>query len=241
MVLTISMSTPARSALRAASGIVRRIAVRDHLGDGGVVAHHQAVEFPFVPKDLVKQQRVARGWNAVQRIEGGHEAGHTSVAGGEEGPQINVAQKNLGNPGAVVFAAGFGCAIPSVMFGRGGERIGRSERIALKAAHHGGPKGAGEIRVFTRLSAMRPQRGSRVMSIIGAKVQRIPSAVASWAAMRAACSTRRDPNGGLAERNGKNSTIAVDDVPSEQERNFQAAFRASRCAALRRARPDRLR
>ena len=61
-------------------------------------------------------------------------------------------------------------------------RSGAPIRVALEAADLGRGDGGAEERVLPAPSMMRPQRGSRAMSTIGAKAQWMPTARASRAA-----------------------------------------------------------
>ncbi len=71
-------------------------------------------------------------------------------------------------------------------------------------------------------SALRPQRGSRETSSIGAKVIASPSAAPSRAASRAVRSqTSVVEDAGFSERDRKERAMAVDDVQTQQQRNAE--------------------
>ncbi len=85
-----------------------------------------------------------------------------------------------------------------------------------------------------RLSAMRPQRGSRAMSIIGAKVQLTPAAAASSAAMRAPSRTRSGLNV-AAWPSGIGSTVRkpwITSRPNSSGTPSRLSSTATRCSSL---------
>src|SRR3989442_4124541 len=69
-------------------------------------------------------------------------------------------------------------------------------------------------------SAIRPQRGSRAMSTIGAYVQLIPKAAASWPAARGVGIERTR----FAERDREDRAIAVDHVEAKEQRDLEAGL-----------------
>ena len=69
------------------------------------------------------------------------------------------------------------------MLGAGHHTIGRADVRALEAADLGGGHGGTEEGIFAGAFDDRPQRASRAMSSMGPKVQRMPAARASLAAM----------------------------------------------------------
>ena len=70
---------------------------------------------------------------------------------------------------------------------------------------------------------MRPQRASRAISTIGAKVQCRPAAEASRAATSASLAGQlRFPTAGFGQRDGEDGAVAVDHIQPKDERNAQA-------------------
>src|SRR5260370_38711035 len=88
-----------------------------------------------------------------------------------------------------------------------------------------------------KLSATRPQRGSRAISIIGAKVHRMPSAAASRAACRDACST--SPGSHVAAcANGMGKMVLYPWITSRPKSSgmcSRLSIVARRCASARSA------
>ena len=119
--LTISMSTPASMAFRAASRAFGRVAVLDQLVNRRVVADHEALEVPFLAQHLPQGEHVGTGRDAVQAVERGHVRGHAGLVSHLKRFQVDVAEQVLGDPGRVVVAAGFGGTIAHVMLRAGGD------------------------------------------------------------------------------------------------------------------------
>ena len=69
---------------------------------------------------------------------------------------------------------------------------------------------------------MRPQRGSRAISTMGAKTHLTPAAVASFAATRSDCSINcRIKTAGAGEWKGEDGPISVNYVVTENQRNLK--------------------
>ena len=78
--LTISMSTPATSAMPRRVGLVGRDAVLDQLDDRRVVAHDDAVEPPLArAAPVVRRERVAGRGHAAEVVERAHDGADAGV------------------------------------------------------------------------------------------------------------------------------------------------------------------
>ena len=72
---------------------------------------------------------------------------------------------------------------------------------------------------------MRPQRGSRATSSIGAKTRETPSRAASAAAARAVRGPERGIEGaGFGERNGKYGSVPMQHVEADQQGDAEPAL-----------------
>ena len=237
--LTISISTPGLEGFARGIAGVGRVAMPDHLVDRFVIADHHAVVAPFIAKDLAQQERIAGRWNAVQGVEGGHEGGDTRGTRGIERRQVDFAEKDFGNPGAVVIAAGLRGAVTGEMLGAGSDGLGIGERGSLKAADHSRGKSGCQARVFARDSPRYgPTAGRGRYRASGAKVQWMPSA-AGLAGGQARCLFHKFgvPCGGLSERNREGSSCNRGSHHDQKSGGFGGGFRSWRSAALRRGRP----
>ena len=101
----------------------------------------------------------------------------------------------------------------------------RPDVVALETAHLGLGKARREPGSSPGLSAIRPQRGSRATSSIGAKVMVSPSAAASAAAARAVRSHKvRIEGRRLGQWDREDGAVAVDHVEGEQQRHAEAGL-----------------
>ena len=197
----------------------------DQFLDGGVVADDDAVELPLVAEDFAQQEGVASGGDAVQGVEGGHEAGDSGFLRGEERREIDLAEQGFGDPGAVVIAAGFGGSIAGEVFGAGGHGIGGGERVALKAVNDGCANCGGQPGVFAR--AFGDAAPARVPGDIEHGREGPVDAFGGGLARRGAgglADEVRIPTGGFAEGDGEDGAEAVDDVASEDQGDLKAAL-----------------
>ena len=155
-----------------------------------------------------------------------HDRGATGGQGGLEGRQVDFMQAALGDVDRSVIEAAGRRAIGEKMLGVAPRRLPAAWRSspwkprtlasAKRDANQGSSPGP---------SAIRPQRGSRVTSSIGAKVNAIPSSAASAAATRAVRSQSSGIEcGGLGERNRENGPVPMDDVEAKQQGNAEAGF-----------------
>jgi hypothetical protein len=199
--------------------------VWDHFGDGGVVADDEAIEGPFFTENLTKGQEISGHGNAIEGVESGHERRDTGFARGAERREIDVAQENFGNPGAVVFAAAFRGSVSDVVLGAGGDCIGRTERTGLESANHGGRERACKIRIFAEAFGYAAPAG------VASDVHHGREGPADAFGRRFFGRGSRGgldqigiPAGGLAQGNREDGSIAVDNVAAEQQRDAQAAL-----------------
>ena len=157
--------------------------VLHQFADGVEVAHHRPGEPPLLPQHRAQQEGVAGARHAADLVERAHGRIGPGVERRLERRQVDVAQRALRDVDRVVVAAGFGGPVAGVVLRdrrRCGNAVGRSGvwkprtcawAIALPR------KGSSPAP-----SAMRPQRGSRAMSTMGAKNQLMPAVDASTAA-----------------------------------------------------------
>lgn len=141
---------------------------------------------PLVAQHLTERERIGRGRQAIEIVERAHEGADPGVERGLEGRKINLPQGALGDFRGVVIAPAFGRAVGDPVFGASDDFVRLTVIRALKAADAGARQGAPRNGSSPAPSMIRPQRGSRAMSTMGAKVQRTPAEAASAAAMLAA-------------------------------------------------------
>jgi hypothetical protein len=116
-----------------------------------------------------------------------------ACAAASNGGRYGLAQGALETVGAGVVAPALGRAVGAEVLGRGHDRVGRGQSLPWNprtcAAAIALPRNGSS----PAPSTIRPQRGSRATSTIGAKVQCRPAALASAAAMRARARRRPGP------------------------------------------------
>ena len=119
----------------------------------------------------------------------------------------------LGDVDGGVFAASRYWTIGAKVFSDGREGVGRGEIEPLEASDLGLRRTRADPGSSPGPSTPRPQRGSRAISSIGAKVMLTPSQLASRAASRAVSSQiSRIEHGGFGQHHRKRGAVAVDDV-----------------------------
>ena len=154
-----------------------------------VVAHHKAVELPFVAQHTGQRERIRRSRHAVEIIEGAHECADAGVERGLERWKIDVAQ-------VCVRKYRWCCSRGRLRPRRSRPSVWRTRRLCRRRCSRGPGIRAHARAAITAPrngsspapSTIRPQRGSRAMSTIGANVQCTPAADASAAATLAALS-----------------------------------------------------
>src|SRR5690348_11963363 len=107
--------------------------MRDEFIDRGVIADNQAVEMPFLAKNIGEREGICGGWDPIEVVEGAHERAHSSVEGGFERRKINFAQGSFGNLSGVVVASAFRGTVSNPMFGARNHLVGLTVVRALKA------------------------------------------------------------------------------------------------------------
>ena len=142
----------------------------------------------------MQQLGIGGHWRAGDIDERWHDRRNPCSNRGGKWRQVNLVQCPLGHLRRGILTAGGNRAIGAQMLGGGGKAVRRCEIRSLEAAglrrrHLGRDPG-----VLPGLSMMRPQRGSRATSSIGAKVRATPSSAASSAATRAVFSHRSGAN-----------------------------------------------
>ena len=224
------MSTPALTARTAASAGIFGEAVGGEAFDGCPIADDHAVEAPVVAEDVVEEQAVAGGGDTVEVHVGGHEGAGAGFERGVEGWEVDVPQLLVGDVGLFVVAAAGGSAVAGEVFDAGHDVVGRAEVVALEARTWASAMREPRKGSSPAPSMMRPQRGSRAMSTMGAKAHWMPVARASRAAMDWACSASCGiPAGSHGDGDGIDGAEAVDDVEAEEERDVQAACSTATC------------
>src|SRR5580704_3994945 len=163
--------------------------VRCQILDGLPIGYHETCEVPALAKNIVQQPAISCSRHTIKVHVAAHQRTGTSLDASVERGQVDILQLLVGNVGLLIVTAACGGAIPGKMLKAGEQMVGRADVIALEppdlSLRHPGT----EIRTSPAPSIMRPHRGSRAISSIGANVQLIPVAEASRAAISCVCST----------------------------------------------------
>ena len=181
------MSVPAQQRSRRGLAAVADDAVHHQLVDRAEVADDDAGKAPLLAQHAVQQRRIGDAGHAGIGVEGRHEAGHAARGRGPERRQI----------GSRAWRARR--ARPPSSRGRLRPHCWHPDawrRLPPNRRRPGGrpaSRRSGRRRSWRRSqadsplpSAIRPQRGSRATSSIGANTQLMPAAAASRAEMRSA-------------------------------------------------------
>ena len=198
------------------------VAVRDHLLNGRVVAHDEAIELPLAAQNFRERERVPRRRHAVEVVERTHQGAYASVHGGVEWRQIDFAQTLLAHVHCVVVAPRFGSAVCDEVFGAGDDAVLRRVVRALKAAHACARERRAEVRVFARaLCDAPPARVARDVNHRGESPVDASRARLCRGDMGRALGGRGVEARGLAQGDWEDRSIAVNNVEAEDERNLQ--------------------
>lgn len=123
-------------------------AVVGHFHDAGVVGDGEAGEAPVAPEEGGEEPGVAGGGDAVDLIEGGHDAADAGLDGGVVGGEVFVVHAGAAHVDGVVVAAGFAGAVEGEVFEAGEGGVGAGEVVLLDAADHGFGDAGAEPGVF---------------------------------------------------------------------------------------------
>ena len=146
------------------------------------VADHEALEPPGPAEHIGEQPAVARRRDAVEGHVGGHDVAGAGLDRGLERREVDVPELGVGDVDLVVVAATEGGAVAGEVLGPGDDPIRAPIRLPWKPRTWATATAAPRYGSSPAASVIRPQRGSRAMSIIGAKAQWMPTARASRAA-----------------------------------------------------------
>ena len=183
------------------------------------VGDHEAVEAPFAAEDVLHEEDVARGRDAVIVVEGGHQRERAGLHGRLERREVHIPQLAFRQERAVVVPTAFRGAVAGKMLDAGRHRRG-VRQVALIAADH-------------RLGHLGVQPGVLSASFRDAAPARVPRDVqhrregpsdplpgrldgghAGARLHEGGVEGRRQP-----QRDGENRVETVDDVPAHEERN----------------------
>ncbi len=155
-------------------------AVADQLEDGAVVADGQALEAPVLAQQVLHQPGVGGGRHAVDRVERDHHAAGAGIDRGAVRRQVVLVHPHRAHVDGVVVAPAFDRAIQREVLDAGHDAVGRHRpRPPWKPLTVGLGDLGHQVGSSPKPSEVRPQRGSRAMSTIGAKVMSSESAAAS--------------------------------------------------------------
>ena len=220
-------------------GLIGGIAVGDQFQVGRVVGDDEALELPLAAQDVGQQFAVGGRGHAVDVVERTHQRQCAGIQGGLERRQVHVAQGLRRHVHEVVVQAGGNRAIGGEVLGRGQQRIGRGQVLALEAAHAGGGELAGQVHVLA--GGFGHAAPALVARDIHHRRERPVDAGRSRflrGRPRGAFGQVGFETGGFAQRDREHRAHAVDHVGPQQQRDAQAALLhrdALRLAALGRA------
>src|SRR5204863_4599145 len=91
-------------------------AVRHQFDDGSPIAYHEALEAPFLAKNLFQSKWIGGRRNPVQGIKRTHECCNAGLLCGVKRRQIELPERVFGDFSAVVLSPCFRGSISHVMF-----------------------------------------------------------------------------------------------------------------------------
>ena len=171
------------------------------LRDGVVVADDHAVEAELVAQPATEQRDMCGHGNPCQIGKRRHDGGHARGNRRRECGQMHFMHRAFGYVDRRILTAAVDRPIRTVMFGNRGQCVGCGQVVALKAMYFGLGNTRTQHGSSPGPSALRPHRGSRDTSSMGANVMARPSAAASRAdslavsAHVAGSNTEASPNG----------------------------------------------
>ena len=115
-----------------------RKAVEHQLHHRRVIADDQAVELPFVAKDLLQNEWIRGCWNTVKIVERRHERSDASIDRRLERWEVIFAQRTLGKIGRAVIATRFRGSVADPMLGCRQDLVLRAVIQTLKSAYASG-------------------------------------------------------------------------------------------------------
>ena len=118
-----------------------------HLHQRLIVGDHKTVESPLLPQHIGEQPAVARGRNAVDKVERSHEAASPGVNSRAVGREITVVHSHAAHVHGVVVLARLDGPVEREMLDAS-HYVGLARIVALIAPHHGPGYARAEIRVF---------------------------------------------------------------------------------------------
>ena len=180
--IAISRSMPALTARAPAS--VRSAANPwvTQVAHGVRVADHEPLEPPGPAQHLGEQPAVAGRRDTVEVHVGRHHVAGTCLDRRLERREVHVPELGVGQVDLVVVTPTEGGAVPGEVLRTGDDALRCTERPPWKPRTCAAATAAPRYGSSPAPSMIRPQRGSRAMSTIGAKVQWMPTARASRAA-----------------------------------------------------------
>ncbi len=200
-------------------------AVIDKFADGIPVADDDAAETPLLLENGAQEKSVGRNRDPADLVERGHDRGAAGLDGRLEGRQVDLAQGALGDIGGVVVASALAGAVADEVLGAGGDALRIGQVIALEASHGGGGETGVEQRVLAIALGHPPP--ARVAGHVhhGCEGQANPIGGAFPGRDASPLAGQfRVPGGSLAEGDGKNRAVPVDDIAAEQQGDAEAAF-----------------
>jgi len=198
--------------------------VRDHFGHGPPIAHHEAIESPFLLQDRPQSPFVARCRDAVELVERAHHGGDPRFHTGPKRRQIDFPQRTFGDPRGIVVPSPFGRPIAHVMFGAGREAFRVRQVPALETPNHGPAELGSEVGVFP--SSLGDPSPAGIPGDIHHRGEGPANPLAGGLPGR----DRRGflhqfgmPGCRLAQRNREDGAEPMDDVPPQEQGNAQPA------------------
>ncbi len=169
--LSMSMSVPAVIARRAASDAGGCEPVRTKLSDRSPIAHHEAVESPLFSEDVRQELPVPTAWDSGDLVERTHDCGCSSLHRRLERREIDVPKRTFRNVHGIVVPPPSAPPYAAKCLGQARIVFGFERSSPWKPLTCAAAMAAPRYGSSPEPSAMRPQRGSRAISTIGANVQ----------------------------------------------------------------------
>src|SRR5512145_985909 len=136
---------------------------------------------------------------------------------------MDIAQLTLGHLYRVVVAPGLGGPVADVVFGTSGDAARSPEPLSLEAAHHRGTEGTREVRVLA--TALRDPAPARIPTDVDHRSEGPVVAVRrglGGSHRRPLLDQLRVERRCESQRDRQHRPVAVDDVPTEDQRDPEA-------------------
>ena len=203
--------------------LLRPEAPARHLGDAGVVGHHEALEAPLAAEHLVEEPGIGRGMLSVHDVEAGHHASHACPHGSLVGRHVLVEHAPAAHVHRIVVATGLGSAVEGVVLQAGHDVVLLLE-VALIAAHKSCCDEAAQVGVLA--AALHDAAPARVERNVHHRAVGPRDAVRRALLGSDACTALNGgnvPRAGLSQRDGQDGAVAVYHVEPHQQGDAQTA------------------